>query len=702
MDESTSLDYEFEGFRLDTALQVLVSPAGEAVALPSRAFATLRYLVERAGETVDKSALMAKVWPTTVVAENNLNQCILALRKTFGESAGERRFILTIPGRGFKFVAPVRVVPRGHAAAAERVAQSPLAAPGSQQGARWLAAGLVIAALAAGLWLWLGHTHPVTDPAEYLPLTDVTDTAVAPVLSPDGRMLAFIRNGSVFRGKGQVWVKALPDGEPLQLTHAAGEVWAPAFSPDGAKVAYTAIDHRRGTWDTWTVPVDGKTEATELLPNAQGLTFIGAREVLYSEFDVGQHLSVATSSEDRSLHREVYSPVHERGMAHFSYLSPDRKSVLVAEMGPSGAFGRCRVVPFSGANLGYAVGPPDSACMSAAWSPDGAWMYFSAIAPSGVHLWRERFPHGVAQQITFGPTQEQSVFATADGSLLTAIGLTLSNLWLHDAQGERPLTTEGTAYAPWLSADGRHVYFISARVGRGSVPLIRLEVATGKRETLFPGFNVFGYDVSPDEHQAVFTTPGDHETLIWLAPLDRHAPPVLLVHGADEPAFGGGYVYFRRIGEHANYLHRIRTDGSGDTQLLPDPIIEFFDAAPDGKAVLVTRPSADTIVDTWAVPIDSPSLARVINRSYSPSRWSSDGKTLYVGLNVQERVALTGSTAALPTGPDDLPLSTLMAADTKAPLVPYQVPYVAMGPDPSVYVFIKSEMRQNIYRIPLH
>lgn len=88
MDETSSPDYEFAGFRLDTSVQRLVSPVGEPLPLPSRAFATLRYLVERAGEVVDKSTLMATVWPTTVVAENNLNQCILALRKVLGESAG--------------------------------------------------------------------------------------------------------------------------------------------------------------------------------------------------------------------------------------------------------------------------------------------------------------------------------------------------------------------------------------------------------------------------------------------------------------------------------------------------------------------------------------------------------------------------------------------------------------------------------------
>jgi TolB-like protein/DNA-binding winged helix-turn-helix (wHTH) protein len=124
MDQITKPDYEFEGFRLDSNLQVLICPTGEPVSLPSRAFATLRYLVERSGEIVEKSALMSEVWPKTVVAENNLNQCILTLRKVLGESAGDRHFILTVPGRGFKFVAPVTVVP--HEARHPHVATPPI------------------------------------------------------------------------------------------------------------------------------------------------------------------------------------------------------------------------------------------------------------------------------------------------------------------------------------------------------------------------------------------------------------------------------------------------------------------------------------------------------------------------------------------------------------------------------------------------
>jgi DNA-binding winged helix-turn-helix (wHTH) protein len=707
MDETSSPDYEFGGFRLDTAQQVLVSPSGEPLLLPSRAFATLRYLVERAGEIVDKSALMSAVWPTTIVAENNLNQCILTVRKTLGESAGERRFILTVPGRGYKFVAPVTVVTHERFGPATSPAQpAPVATAALPSRGLWLmtATGVAMVLLAAlGLLQWTGRKQAVTVPAEYVQLTDVTDSATSPVLSPDGRMLAFIRNGSAFMGTGQIWLKMLPNGEPMKLTDAHGPIWAPAFTPDSANVAYSTIDLQHGSWDTWTTPVTGSTGATKLLPNAQGLTYIGPREVLYSEFNVGLHLAVVTSLDDRSLHREVYVPSHERGMAHFSHLSPDRKSVLVVEMGPTGWFERCRLAPFDGGAPGYAVGPKVGACLAAAWSPDGRWMYFSDNANGSSHLWRQRFPHGAAEQITFGPSEEQTVFATPDGrSLLTSIGVTQSTLWFHTADAERALTTEGNVSAPWLSADAHRVYFLTTRSEAAGPAFTRMEIDTGKQESLVPGFNMIEYDVSPDEQQVVFTTVRDGVHQIWVAALDRHTPPRLLVGAGDEPQFGGAYVFFRQIGEHASYLHRIKTDGSSESRLLPDPIIELFAAAPDGKAVVAARPSADGLMDAWVIPIDSAIPARVLNKSYSPSRWSHDGRTLYVGLNVQEHVALSGSTAVLPTGPDDLPLSKLPAANAGGTLIPHRGDALSIGPDPSVYVFLKSEGRQNIYRIPLH
>lgn len=99
--------YEFDGYRLDPNRRQLQAPGGDAVVLLPKAIDTLLYLVEHAGQNVSKDELIEAVWPNTVVEENNLAQAISALRKALGEKTGEHRFIVTIPGRGYRFVAKV-------------------------------------------------------------------------------------------------------------------------------------------------------------------------------------------------------------------------------------------------------------------------------------------------------------------------------------------------------------------------------------------------------------------------------------------------------------------------------------------------------------------------------------------------------------------------------------------------------------------
>ncbi len=107
--ESAQL-YETGGFRVDATQRVLFAADGTRVALSSRAFDLLLYFVRHPGQLLDKNQLMTAVWPNTIVEENNLNQSIGALRKALGESAGEHRFLVNEPGRGYRFVAPVRVL----------------------------------------------------------------------------------------------------------------------------------------------------------------------------------------------------------------------------------------------------------------------------------------------------------------------------------------------------------------------------------------------------------------------------------------------------------------------------------------------------------------------------------------------------------------------------------------------------------------
>ena len=285
----------------------------------------------------------------------------------------------------------------------------PRLAPGALKAVAAAAALVVVAggaSYAAYSWLRAERFVPA-DRSAWLQLTNL-DSATQPALSPDGRMLAFIRGPGTFTTSGQIYIKLLPSGEPSPLTQDNFQKMGPVFSPDGARIAYT-VNGTGQTWDTWIVPAL-RGEARPWLRNASGLTWSAPNQVLFSEVRTGNHMGIVTAAESRSESHDLYFPhLSASGMAHRSYRSPDGASVLVVEMDDRSAWVPCRLLPFDGSSAGHPVGPLQSRCTNAAWTPDGRWMFFSADAGDGFHLWRQRFPDGAPEQITSGPTEEEGL-----------------------------------------------------------------------------------------------------------------------------------------------------------------------------------------------------------------------------------------------------------------------------------------------------
>src|SRR6202011_1017426 len=144
--------------------------------------------------------------------------------------------------------------------------------------------------------------------------------------------------------------------------------------------------------------------------------------VLFSEIKMGDHMAVVAAEESRMGARDVYVPADEPGMAHRSFVSPDRKWVLLVEMDRDHLWLPCRMVPTDGSSPGRQVGPAGGGCTFAAWSPDGKWMYLTSNAVGANHIWRQRFPDGAPEQVTSGPTEEEGIVMTPDGrSFVTAV-----------------------------------------------------------------------------------------------------------------------------------------------------------------------------------------------------------------------------------------------------------------------------------------
>src|SRR5215472_16478147 len=98
--------YSFGPFLLDSQARTLLRN-GESTTITGKSFDTLLMLVENRGRLVDKDELLSRVWAGSIVEEANLSQSIFTVRKILGDSPKDHRYIATVAGRGYQFVAPV-------------------------------------------------------------------------------------------------------------------------------------------------------------------------------------------------------------------------------------------------------------------------------------------------------------------------------------------------------------------------------------------------------------------------------------------------------------------------------------------------------------------------------------------------------------------------------------------------------------------
>lgn len=697
--------YEFGPFRLDVSARVLFRD-GKIVPLTPKVLDTLVVLVENAGDLVAKEKLLTAVWSDTAVEEGNLTHNISVLRKTLRIGSDETPYIETVPKRGYRFAATVSIC-NGHMPGS-KAAESQASSRGPWM---WVvpAAGILAAAALASLF-W---PRPVrVSPSEFQQLTNFSDSAVAPALSPDGKMLTFIRSERSFLSPGQIYVKTLPNGDSTQLTDDPRPKFSPQFSPDGSRVVFSRTEPSKSAWDTWSVPVV-RGVPTFMLPNATGLAWIAEHQVLFSEVKKGLHMGIVTANEDRSAKREIYFPAHERAMAHYSYVSPDRKWVLLVEMDRTAAWEPCRLVPFDGSSAGRKAGP-SGACTSAGWSPDGRWMYFSVFIRGVSHLWRQRFPDGSPEQITFGPTEEEGVAVPADGrSIITSVGMRQSAVWMRDKNGERPVLKEGFASNPVISADGRRLYSLLRENSTSSLrELTVTDLDSSKTERVLPGVSMDDYDVSSRETEVVYSAKGPSGSAeFWIAPLNRRSSPLRIPLSGDassgeaSPSFGpDNDVLFVATEENRNFVYRMNRDGSARRKLLTHAVNNLQSVSPDGRWLIAFAPigACGAETGTFAVSVDDGKQLCVCP-GFCRARWGPDGRSFYVTFG-------EGKTLAIPlaegTSLPAFPGTGIKSAEVslfRGSVVLDQGTGTVMAPglDLLSYAYVKRTTHRNLFRIPL-
>lgn len=692
---------------------------GRQVKIQPQPLRVLAVLLESAGEIVSRDRLRTCIWgdSTFVEFDQGLNYCIRQIRLALRDGAAHPIYIETLPRQGYRFIAPVAVIacdagsPESEAISAAPQSPLPPVAPPARRVSPWRLTLALFAATAIGGLALYASLRPRSGAVKYTQLTDFTDSALAPALSPDGRMVAFIRGSSSFLTADQIYVKVLPNGEARRLTDDPRPKYSPSFTPDGTRIAYTVL--QLPTWLTYTVSVLGG-DSHLFLSNAAGLTWLDPRQLLFSRTRSGQHMGIVTGSADGQSLRDVYFPPHERAMAHYSFPSPDRRSALVVEMDGKGDWTPCRLISFDGRFAPTPTGP-QGACKSAGWSPDGSWMYFTATADGHSRLWRQRFPYGRPELVTSGPIEAEGVAVERDGSIITSMGVHQSSIWIHDASGERSLSSEGEVVdhvsPPSFGADDSVLYYLLQHGTDGPGPeLWRTVVESGNTEAVIPGVSITAYEVSPDGTRVVFSGAMRGETSqLWLAPLDRSAP-ARRIGGSNQtrPHFGPrGQILFQAAEGNFNYLEQMNPDGSGRSKVVPYPISAIQGISPGRRWVMALVPVPHgTGVRPMAIPIDG-GTPRVICANYCLPAWSSNGKFLVVPVEAGSRTS-HGRSLALPVGPaetlPELPPNGIEPL-SEASVVPgtQSIPRAELVPgrDAAHFVYVNTTVHRNLFRISL-
>lgn len=403
---------------------------------------------------------------------------------------------------------------------------------------------------------------------------------------------------------------------------------------------------------------------------------------------------------------------------HMSDTATTRQSgwVLIMEMDGQGEILRCRVVPFQGPTQITVVGPPNGPCVAGGWSPDGKWIYLTAKTDD-FHLWRQRFPDGKPEQLTFGPTSQEGIAMASDGkSLITSVGSRDHTVWLHDKDGDHEISSEGDATSPTFSSDGRSLYFLMANGQTHGTELwvkdlSRGDLTSGKLDRVVPGYTIQSdsierprYSVSQDGKEVAFAmTDQSGRASLWIAPTNHRSSPRQISSAAveDSPFFlPDGDLVFRAFEGGSNFLYRMKADGTDRRKVIPDRILGVMEVSPDGRWVVAGSQNADeeypVIVKAFAVDGSTSALICFV---YCPLSWDPAGKFVYLSLpELQARtyvIPVTQSTGLPKITPAGIKFVEDLEKEKSIPTL------VESALNPSVYAYVRVNTRRNLYRIQL-
>jgi DNA-binding winged helix-turn-helix (wHTH) protein/Tol biopolymer transport system component len=689
MIDHASTVFCFGEFEVDADRRLLLRN-GEKVPLKAKTFELLLALIENRNDVLSKNDLLDKVWENQFVEENNLTVHVAALRKALGETKNEHRFIVTVPGTGYKFVGDV-APPRngGNVFVESRKIQKivvseefeeqlepdaettiPVALANAPVTRSWkigaIAAIVLAATLAtAGLYTFrsgfadgfLGGSIPFSD-HRVIQLTTNGKVGSA-ALSSDGKAFAYVIDDV---GMKSLWLGYVDGGNHLLLKPAAEATYnALAFSPDGSQLYFSISDPDNRSDALYRIPVMGGV-STRLLTGVGNFALSPDGKSVAFGRRAQDSYAVAISSLDGVESRDVASfPKNEPFLFGSISWSSDSSHLAVTAVRPGRIYRHDVVVIDIGSGVQSRI-PLEKyrEITKTAWLPNGDGLVVTAIEESShssvpqYRLVHVSYPGGVANEITadrsnYGESWHNDSGATlsvdgAGDSILAVEHRQLSNVWTAPADDLAAATQitfssfgryDGLWGLDW-TPDGRIIYttsdtrnqYLAQMQADGSAQKPLTDPSTD------PGHVDSVLTVSADGRYILFhSNRVNGEFDIWRANADGSNPKQLTFGGKafiPAPSPDGHWVYYKSWLDDRGGLCRVPIDG-GEPECFTDKETTWVSFSPDGEYF-----AASYITDKQRLAIFSAKTHEVVRQFdmpktgtlYMGSRWTADGEAV--------------------------------------------------------------------------
>jgi Tol biopolymer transport system component/DNA-binding winged helix-turn-helix (wHTH) protein len=552
----------FGPFILDLTARQIESE-GQRIWLTPKVFDALVCLVQNSDRVVSKEELLSTVWPDRHVEEANLTQTISVLRKALGENQSGAKFVATFPGRGYRFVAPI-----------EPATAMPMPAARWRWPAFAMAGVTALAGMFAGAYALNGRFAQDTS-ARSIPVTRLEGMESQPAISPDKRHVAYVWTAPKLAS--QVVVQSLEGGgDPRPVSPLGYFAYSPAWSPDGARLAYL-LDTNEGVEIRVT---EWKSEKEELIASVKipqdGLTLRNltwdprGKSLLVGDQPkeggpVGIHRVSLQSGEKTPLTNPAGSYIGDFG----ARISPDGSRIAFLRVGSRFKSSLMVLPTFGGAaecltEEGILIGDFD-------WLPNSREIVYSSNHSGAFELWRRGVRESAPRRIP-GVYADDPIHLSISGdgrTLLYSVIHRQLNIWRLSLAGARTEWTKVIASTaqdtnPVYSPDGRFVCFRSNRTGEEQLWIANAD-GSASRQLTVGNLRPSGQSWSRDGARIAFNS--NAPRLSQLYDISAAGGAVRSLLASDERgsmpkySFDGRWIYYTTLDDEASQISRIPSSG---------------------------------------------------------------------------------------------------------------------------------------------